>query len=388
MKNKLKLLILCLIPFFASADWLDINMPVGVTDISKEVFELHMLIFWVVVGIGVVVFGFLFWSMWKYRRSNNKKPANFTENHKLEIIWTIVPTVILILMAIPASMTLKKMYDHEAEEGGIDIQVTGRQWDWQYKYLDEYVDENNTRNLSFVSTLITPEDQYKQNRAKKDENYLLEVDKAVVVPINTPIRFLITSKDVLHSWYMSDFAVKQDAIPGFINVAKTKINVPGIYRGNCTELCGERHAFMPIVVKAVTADEYEEWLQTKRDEHAELVYLTEKEWTLDELLGQGKEIYEKVCASCHQLDGKGIPNFYPALAGSDIVMNDKAKQIEILMEGVYGSQMKSYADQLNEVEMASVITYTKVSWGNVKSEPETEELVIPKDIVDYKNKGT
>ena len=172
--------------------------------------------------------------------------------------------------------------------------------------------------------------------------------------INTPIRFLITSKDVLHSWYMSDFAVKQDAIPGFINVAKTKINVPGIYRGNCTELCGERHAFMPIVVKAVTADEYKEWLQFKREEHAELVYLTEKEWTLDELLGQGKEIYEKVCASCHQLDGKGIPNFYPALAGSDIVMNDKARQIEILMEGVYPTQMKSYADTLNEVELSLI----------------------------------
>ena len=144
---------------------------------------------------------------------------------------------------------------------------------------------------------------------------------------------------------------------------------------------------MPIVVKAVTADEYKEWLQSKREEHAELVYLTEKEWTLDELLDQGKEIYEKVCASCHQLDGKGIPNFYPALAGSDIVINDKARQIEILMEGVYGTQMKAYNDALNEVEMASVITYTKFSWGNDKSDSQAE-LVIPKDIVDYKNKDT
>ena len=386
MKNKLKLLILYLIPFFASADWLDLNMPVGVTDISKEVFELHMLIFWVVVGIGVVVFGFLFWSMWKYRRSNNKNPAKFYDNHKLEIIWTIVPTVILILMAIPASITLKKIYDHEAEEGGIDIQVVGWQWKWQYKYLDEYVDEAGNKQLSFFSNLTTPPDQYEFNRVEKGENYLLEVDEPVVVPINTPIRFLITSSDVLHSWYMSDFAVKQDAIPGFINVAKTKINVPGVYRGNCTELCGERHAYMPIVVEAVTREEYDAWLQEKRNIAAELAYLTEKEWTVDELLATGKEIYTTRCAACHQADGAGIAGFYPALAGSDIVINDKARQIEILMEGVRGSQMQSFAEQINEVEMAAVITFTKLSWGN--GNEADSELVIPKDIVDYKNRDT
>ena len=386
MKNKLKLLILYLIPFFASADWLDLNMPVGVTDISKEVFELHMLIFWVVVGIGVVVFGFLFWSMWKYRRSNNKTPAKFYDNHKLEIIWTIVPTVILILMAIPASITLKKIYDHEAEEGGIDIQVVGWQWKWQYKYLDEYVDEAGNKQLSFFSNLTTPPDQYEFNRVEKGENYLLEVDEPVVVPINTPIRFLITSSDVLHSWYMSDFAVKQDAIPGFINVAKTKINVPGVYRGNCTELCGERHAYMPIVVEAVTREEYDAWLQEKRNIAAELAYLTEKEWTVDELLATGKEIYTTRCAACHQADGAGIAGFYPALAGSDIVINDKARQIEILMEGVRGSQMQSFAEQINEVEMAAVITFTKLSWGN--GNEADSELVIPKDIVDYKNRDT
>tara|TARA_B100001758_G_scaffold34572_1_gene25864 strand:+ start:34 stop:1194 length:1161 start_codon:yes stop_codon:yes gene_type:complete len=384
MKNKLKLLILYLIPFFASADWLDLNMPVGVTDISKEVFELHMLIFWVVVGIGVVVFGFLFWSMWKYRRSNNKNPAKFYDNHKLEIIWTIVPTIILILMAIPASITLKKIYDHEAEEGGIDIQVVGWQWKWQYKYLDEYVDEAGNKQLSFFSNLTTPPDQYEFNRVEKGENYLLEVDEPVVIPINTPIRFLITSSDVLHSWYMSDFAVKQDAIPGFINVAKTQVNVPGIYRGNCTELCGERHAYMPIVVEAVTREEYDAWLQEKRNIAAELAYLTEKEWTVEELLATGEEIYTTRCAACHQANGAGIPGFYPALAGSDVVMNDKAKQIEILMEGVRGSQMQSFAEQINEVEMAAVITFTKLSWGN--GSKSDSELVIPKDIVDYKNK--
>ena len=237
MKKELGLLTILLTSLFTSADWLDVNMPVGVTDISEDVFGLHMLMFWIMVAIGVIVFGVLFYSMWRYRRSNNKTPADFEENHKLEIAWTIVPTIILILMALPASSLLKKMYDHEAEEGGIDIQVIGWQWKWQYKYLDEKVGD---KPLSFFSNLTTPADQYETNQATKGQNYLLEVDEEVVVPINTPIRFLITSNDVIHSWYMSDFAVKQDAIPGFINVAKATINEPGVYRGNCTELCGEK----------------------------------------------------------------------------------------------------------------------------------------------------
>ena len=202
------------------------------------------------------------------------------------MLWTIIPTLILIAMAVPASITLKKIYDHEAEEGGIDIQVVGWQWKWQYKYLDEQV---GNKQLSFFSNLTTPPDQYEFNRVEKTENYLLEVDEPVVITVDTPVRFFITSNDVIHSWYLSDFAVKQDAIPGFINVAKTKVNVPGIYRGNCTELCGERHAYMPIVVKAVTQEEYEEWLQTKRDLAEQIAYLTEKEWTPDELLQQVKK---------------------------------------------------------------------------------------------------
>tara|TARA_B100000282_G_scaffold87222_1_gene60843 strand:+ start:3994 stop:5145 length:1152 start_codon:yes stop_codon:yes gene_type:complete len=380
MKKELGLITLLLISMFSSADWLDVNMPVGVTDISQDVFGLHMLMFWIMVAIGVVVFGVLFYAMWKYRRSNNKKPAKFEENHKLEMAWTIVPTIILVLMALPASSLLKKMYDHDAEEGGIDIQVIGWQWKWQYKYLDEKVGE---KPLSFFSNLTTPADQYETNQAEKGAHYLLEVDEEVVVPINTPIRFLITSNDVIHSWYMSDFAVKQDAIPGFINVAKTTINVPGTYRGNCTELCGERHAYMPIVVRAVTEEEYQDWIQQKRDAAEQLAFLTEKEWTVDELLSQGEEIYNTRCAACHQINGAGIPGFYPALAGSAVVMNDKSAQIEILMEGIRGSQMQSFAEQLNEVEMASVITFTRMSWNNDKNGDGT--VVVPKDIVDYKN---
>ncbi|MBL6693506.1 MAG: cytochrome c oxidase subunit II [SAR86 cluster bacterium] len=383
MKKELGLLTLLTLPFISSADWLDVNMPVGVTDISQDVFGLHMLMFWIMIAIGVVVFGVLFYAMWKYRRSNNKTAADFEENHKLEIAWTVVPTIILILMALPASSLLKKMYDHEAEEGGIDIQVIGWQWKWQYKYLDEKVGD---KPLSFFSNLTTPSDQYETNQATKGENYLLEVDEEVVVPINTPIRFLITSNDVIHSWYMSDFAVKQDAIPGFINVAKTTINEPGVYRGNCTELCGERHAYMPVVVRAVTRDEYQDWLQSKKDAAEQVAFLTEKDWTLAELMEQGEEIYNTRCAACHQMNGAGIPGFYPALAGSDLVLYDKPKHIEILMEGVRGSQMQSFAEQLNEVEMASVITFTRQSWGNDRAGD--GEIVIPKDIVEYKQKDS
>ena len=381
MKKELGLLTILLTSLFTSADWLDVNMPVGVTDISEDVFGLHMLMFWIMVAIGVIVFGVLFYSMWRYRRSNNKTPADFEENHKLGIAWTIVPTIILILMALPASSLLKKMYDHEAEEGGIDIQVIGWQWKWQYKYLDEKVGD---KPLSFFSNLTTPADQYETNQATKGQNYLLEVDEEVVVPINTPIRFLITSNDVIHSWYMSDFAVKQDAIPGFINVAKATINEPGVYRGNCTELCGERHAYMPVVVRAVTKEEYQDWIQSKKDEAAQIAFLTEKEWTLAELMEQGEEIYNTRCAACHQINGAGIPGFYPALAGSDVVLNDKPKHIEILMEGVRGSQMQSFAEQLNEVEMASVITFTRQAWGNDRAGD--GEIVLPKDIVEYKQK--
>ena len=383
MKKEIGLFLVFLFSVNLNADWLDVNMPLGVTDISEKVFGIHMLMFWIMVAIGAVVFGVLFYAMWRYRRSNHKNAAQFEENHKLEIAWTIVPTILLVLMALPASSLLKEMYDHEAEEGGIDIQVIGWQWKWQYKYLDERV---GSKPLSFFSNLTTPQEQYEFNQATKTENYLLEVDEELVVPINTPIRFLITSNDVIHSWYMSDFAVKQDAIPGFINVAKTTINKPGIYRGNCTELCGERHAYMPIVVRAVTEEEYQNWLQDHRETAAQLAFLTEREWSQDELFAQGKEVYQTRCAACHQVNGQGIPGFYPALAGSYVVMNDKSKQIEILMEGIRGSQMQSFAEQLNEVEMAAVITFTKLSWDNNKMG--SSEIVIPKDIVDYKNVDT
>ena len=353
-----------------NADWFALNMTRGITDISNEVFELHMLIFWICVAIGALVFGVMFYSMYAHTREKNPVPATFDDNHKLEIAWTIIPFLILIAMAIPASKTLIKMYDDTA--GDINIQVTGYQWKWQYRYLED--------DVSFFSNLATDWDEI-NNLVPKGEFYLQEVDEMVVIPAGKKVRFLITANDVIHSWWMPAFAIKQDAIPGFVNTAWTKVDVPGIYRGKCTELCGKNHGFMPIVVKVVEQDEYEEWVGIKKEEAQKLAELTTKEWTTEELVSRGQSVYEINCVACHQTNGQGIAGIFPALVGSDVVLNNKERNIEILMEGVQGAAMNSFS-YLSEVEIASVITYTRQSWGN--GEKGDGEVVVPKDIVDYK----
>lgn len=352
------------------ADWFALNMTRGVTDISNEVFELHMLIFWICVAIGVVVFGVMFYSMYAHTKKKNPVAASFHENHKVEIAWTIIPFLILIAMAIPASKTLVKIYDDEA--GDLNIQVTGYQWKWQYNYLED--------DVSFFSNLSTDIDEI-NNLVPKGENYLQEVDEMVVIPVGKKVRFLITANDVIHSWWMPAFAIKQDAIPGFVNTAWTKVDKPGIYRGKCTELCGKNHGFMPIVVKVVEQNEYDEWVSGKKEAAMKMAELTTKDWTAEELVARGESVYAVNCVACHQTNGQGIPGIFPALAGSDVVLNNKERNIEILMEGVQGAAMNSFS-YLSEVELAAVITYTRQSWGN--KENGDGEIVVPKDIVDYK----
>ena len=353
-----------------SADWFALNMTRGITDISNEVFELHMLIFWICVAIGALVFSVMFYSMWAHTKKKNPVPAKFHENHKLEIAWTIIPFLILIAMAVPASKTLVKIYDDEA--GDVNIQVTGYQWKWGYKYLED--------DISFVSNLSTDLDEI-YNLVPKGENYLQEVDEMVVIPAGKKVRFLITANDVIHSWWVPAFAIKQDAIPGFVNTAWTVVDTPGIYRGKCTELCGKNHGFMPIVVKVVEQEEYDLWVENKRQEAIKLAELTTKDWSTEELVQRGQEVYEKNCVSCHMAEGQGIPGIFPALAGSEIALYDKDRHIEILMEGVQGAAMNSF-DYLSEVELAAVITYSRQAWGN--AEEGDGEVVVPKDIVEYK----
>ena len=365
------LLMLSLYPSKVFSDWDALNMREGVTQVSRDVFELHMLIFYICVAIGAVVFSVMFYSLFRYTKKRNPNPSTFHESTKLEVAWTIAPFLILIAMAVPASKTLTEIYDDE--EGEINIQVVGYQWKWEYKYLED--------DINFFSNLSTDQDEI-YNLVPKGENYLLEVDEPLIIPVDTRVRFLITANDVIHSWWVPDFAIKQDAIPGFINTAWTRAEETGIYRGNCTELCGKNHGFMPVVVKVVEKDEYNDWVLAKKEEAIKLAELTEKEWSLAELSERGEGVYQKNCVACHQMNGEGLPPIFPALAGSDIVMFDKDRNVEILMEGVQGAAMQSFANQLSEVDMAAVITYTRQAWGN--AENGDGEYVVPSDIVEYK----
>lgn len=358
-------------PAKAFAQWDNMNMREGVTQVSRDVFELHMLIFYICVAIGTLVFGVMFFSLFRYTKKRNPVPSTFHESTKLEFAWTLVPFLILVAMAVPASKTLQDIY--QDEEGEINIQVVGYQWKWEYKYLED--------DINFFSNLSTDQDEI-YNLVPKGENYLLEVDEPLIIPVNTRVRFLITANDVIHSWWVPDFAIKQDAIPGFINTAWTRVEEPGIYRGNCTELCGKNHGFMPVVVKVVEQEEYDNWILSKKNEAIKLAELTEKEWSLAELTSRGEGVYEKNCVACHQASGQGMPPIFPALAGSEIALYDKSRHLEILMEGVQGAAMQSYANQLSEVDMAAVITYTRQAWGN--AENGDGAYVVPKDIVEYK----
>ncbi|MFG1487932.1 cytochrome c oxidase subunit II [Oceanospirillum sp. HFRX-1_2] len=354
----------------ANAAW-ELNMPVGVTEISASVYSLHMTIFWICVVIGLIVFGVMFWSIFHHRKSRGAKAASFHESTFVEILWTVVPLLILVGMAIPATATLRQMYD--TSESEVDIQVTGYQWKWRYQYLNEEID--------FFSNLTTPKEQI-NNQADKTENYLLEVDNPLLVPVGQKIRFLLTSNDVIHSWWVPDFAVKKDAIPGFINEAWTKIDKPGIYRGQCAELCGKDHGFMPIVVKAVPPEEYQNWVAEQQAAKAAKTASAAKEWTLEELVAKGEQVYNTACAACHQPNGMGIPGAFPALKGSPLATKDKEGHIHIVLFGKAGTAMAAYGSQFDPVDLAAVITYERNAWGN-----NTGEMVTPQDIQQHLKAG-
>ncbi|MFB9884801.1 cytochrome c oxidase subunit II [Balneatrix alpica] len=347
----------------AYADWA-LNMPVGVTEISRNVYGLHMTIFWICVAIAVIVFGVMFWSILHHRKSRGAIPAQFHESTLVEIIWTLIPLLILIAMAVPATATLIKMYD--ASDAEVDVQITGYQWKWRYQYLNEDVD--------FFSNLNTPQEQI-QNEAPKGEHYLLEVDEPLVLPVGKKVRFLITANDVIHSWWVPDLAVKKDAIPGFINEAWVKIEEPGIYRGQCAELCGKDHGFMPVVVVAKSEKDYQEWLVEKQAEKAALANSANREWSLEELMERGEKVYAASCAACHQPNGMGIPPAFPALNGNTIVTQDIDKHIDVVLKGVTGTAMQAFAAQLNDVDLAAVITYERNAWDN-----KTGDVVSPQMI--------
>ena len=338
------------------ADW-TVNMRQGVTEISRQVYDLHMLIFWVCVAIGAVVFSVMIYSMLTHRKSLGAVPADFHDNTKIEILWTVVPVLILVAMAVPATTTLTAMYD--AGNSEIDIEVRGLQWKWQYTYLND----DPTKEVKFISSLLTPQEEIK-NEVRKREHYLLDVDNELVIPINTRVRFLVTSGDTLHAWWVPDFAIKRDAIPGFVHEAWTVVDTPGIYRGQCAELCGKEHGFMPVVVRAVERAEYDAWLAGKQEEARQVYETVGKEWSQEELMAKGEEVYVRVCAACHQVNGQGLPPAFPSLVGQGLAVGPMEGHLDIVLNGKAGTAMQSFKGQLNAAEIAAVVTYERNAWGN------------------------
>jgi cytochrome c oxidase subunit 2 len=280
------------------------------------------------------------------------KAAQFHENTTVEVIWTVIPFIILLFMAYPATKTILAMKDTSSP--AMTVKVTGYQWKWNYDYLQE--------GFGFYSNLSTPLAQI-ENREPKGEHYLLEVDNPMVVPVDTKVRVLITANDVIHSWWVPAFGVKQDAIPGFVRDSWFKAETPGIYRGQCAELCGKEHGFMPIVVEVKSKDDYAKWVGEQKQKAAAAVEDPSKVWALAELVARGEKVFTSNCMACHQANGKGIPGAFPALDGSKVVNGPEAAQIATVLNGRPGTAMASWK-QLSDTDLAAVITYTRNSWGN------------------------
>jgi cytochrome c oxidase subunit 2 len=337
----------------AAREW---NFQPPVTEIARQQMDLHNYIMLVCAVIFVGVFGVMFYSIFKHRKSVGHQAAQFHENTLVEVIWTVIPFLILLFMAYPATKTILAYKDTTAPE--LTIKVTGYQWKWSYDYLQE--------GFGFYSNLATPIAQI-ENRQPKGDNYLLEVDNPMVVPVDTKVRVLITANDVLHAWWVPAFGLKQDAIPGFVRDGWFRADKTGTYRGQCAELCGKEHGFMPVVVEVVSKDDYAKWVAERKQKAAAAGDDPNKNWSMKELMARGADVYAQNCTACHQATGQGVPNAFPALAGSKVVTGPKAEQILVLLHGRQGTAMASFK-QLSDTDLASVITYTRNSWGNAAGE--------------------
>ena len=333
-----------------------LNLPDGVTQIAKDIAWLHWFMLIVCMVIFIAVFGVMFYSVWAHRKSRGAKAATFHEHLGVEVAWTVIPFVIVIAMALPATRTVVAMKDTSGAD--ITVKVTGYQWKWGYEYID-----GPAAGVKFLSNLATPRAQI-EGREPRGPLYLMEVDNPLVVPVNKKIRIAVTGGDVIHSWMVPDLAVKQDAIPGFIRSVWFRAEKTGEYRGQCTELCGKDHAFMPIVVKVVTEQEYATWSQAQVTLLAAAADDPNKEWAATDLIARGEKVYAANCVACHQGSGKGVVGAFPALDGSKIVLGPKAEHIDILLKGKQGTAMAAFGGQLNDVEIAAVITYSRASWTN------------------------
>jgi len=352
----------------ALADYMNVlNLTEGVTPTSKMVYDLHMIILYIVTAIGVVVFGVMCWSIYHHRKSKGAVAEQFHHSTSAEITWTVIPIIILVIMAIPATKAL--VFMEQTGDAEMTLKVTGLQWKWKYDYLDE--------DITLISSLSQDSNDARQMGSGIDpntvENYLLDVDNYVVLPIKTKIRILTTAADVIHGWWVPALGWKRDAIPGFINDNWTYIEESGIYRGNCAELCGRDHGFMPIVINAVPKAEYAVWVEEQKATKLATAAGADKEWTKEELLEKGKAVYAANCVACHMAEGQGLEGLFPALKGSAIVNGPASEMIMQVLNGK--NMMPAFKNQLSDVDIAAVITHERNSWGNTAA-----DTVQPSDI--------
>jgi cytochrome c oxidase subunit 2 len=338
------------------------NLAPPKTPIAEQIYDLHTLMLVICTVIFVAVFSVMFYSIWKHRKSKGAVAAKWHESTTVEIVWTVIPFLIVIGMALPATKTVVAMKDTSGAD--LTIKVTGYQWKWGYDYL-----RGEGEGIAFLSQLATPAAQI-EGREAKTPTYLLEVDNPLVVPVNKKVRVVTTASDVIHAWWVPAFGVKQDAIPGFARDTWFRAEQIGTFRGQCAELCGKDHAFMPIVVQVVSAEDYAKWVSEKKQQMAALADDPNKTWTQAELMARGEKVYQANCQACHQANGQGVQGAFPALAGSKVVAS-KADQIAMLLNGK--NAMPSWKG-LSDIELAAVATYTKNSWGNSAGEVQPAEF--------------
>ena len=336
------------------------------SDMARDIDQLHQYIMWLIIVIFVGVFGFMFWACYAHRKSRGHQAEQFHENTTVEILWTVIPAIILVIIAWPVTKTVIAQKDTSAPD--LTIKATGYQWKWGYDYLN-----GEGEGISFMSTLATPREQI-EGGAPKGDDYLLEVDNEVVVPVGKKVRVLVTAADVIHAWWVPAFGAKQDAIPGFLRDIWFRVNTPGVYRGQCTELCGKEHAFMPIVVRAVPPEEYSKWVGERKQAMAKLADDPSKVWKPEELAARGEKVYAANCVACHQASGRGAPPAFPPLAGSKVVNGPEQAQIDVVLNCRPGTAMAAFAKQLSDTDIAAVITYTRQAWGNKASDVQPAEV--------------
>ncbi len=347
------------------AGYEQLNMPRGVTPISHTAYDVHMLMLYMCIVIGVVVFGVMFWSLLKHRKSKGHEAAQFHHSTTAEIVWTVIPFFILVGFAVPATKGLIIMED--MSDSDLTIKVTGYQWKWKYEYLED--------DIAFYSDLAPSSRAAMYGDPSDVEHYLREVDNEVVVPIGKKVRFLLTADDVIHAWWVPELGMKKDAIPGFVNEMWARIEEPGVYRGQCAELCGKDHGYMPIVVVAKTEDEYAAWVSEMQAAKVAAKADAQKVWDKASLIARGESVYGSACAACHQADGNGVPGSFPAIRGSEVTVGPVDTHLGLVMNGRPGTAMAAFGGQLSDVELAAVVTYQRNAFGN-----ETGDLVQPSTV--------